>query len=55
MIHADGSKKGKIEMGIYQWDGDHLEICFGVANRIPKVFTAEAKSGQCMYILEREK
>ena len=55
MTHADGSNKGETEKGIYLLDGDRLKICFGSADKILSEFTAEAKSGQTMYSLERIK
>ena len=55
MTHADGTQKGQTDNGIYSLDGDHLKICFCLSGKIPKEFTAKAKSGQWMYSLEREK
>jgi uncharacterized protein (TIGR03067 family) len=53
--HVDGMQKGQTDKGIYALDGDHLKICFCFSGKIPKEFTAKAKSGQWMYSLEREK
>ena len=55
MAHADGTKQGETNSGIYSLDGDSLQICFGRADRLPMEFTAKAGSGQFMYSLEREK
>jgi uncharacterized protein (TIGR03067 family) len=55
MTHADGTQKGQTDKGIYSLEGDHLKICFCLSGKIPKEFTAKAKSGQWMYSLEREK
>ena len=55
MAHADGTKQGESNKGIYSLDGDCLQICFGKADQLPKELTAKAGSGQFMYSLEREK
>ena len=55
MTHADGTQKGQTDEGIYALNGDDLKICFCLSGKIPKEFTAKAKSGQWMYSLEREK
>jgi uncharacterized protein (TIGR03067 family) len=55
MTHTDGTQKGQTDTGIYALDGDRLKICFCLSGKIPKEFTAKAKSGQWMYSLEREK
>ncbi len=55
MTHADGSEKGKTQVGIYSLTGDRLLICFREGKERPKELTAKAKSGQAMYTLERER
>ena len=55
MAHADGTKQGETNKGIYSLDGDCLQICFAKADQLPREFTAKAGSGQFMYSLEREK
>jgi uncharacterized protein (TIGR03067 family) len=55
MTHTDGTQKGETDKGIYALEGDRLKICFCLSGKIPKEFTAKAKSGQWMYSLEREK
>ena len=55
MTHADGSKKGEREEGIYLLEGNRLKICFGKPGKVPNEFTAKAGSGQSMYSLERMK
>jgi uncharacterized protein (TIGR03067 family) len=55
MTHADGSKKGETDKGVYSLEGDRLKICFGSANNRPKEFTTTGGSGAGMYTLEREK
>jgi uncharacterized protein (TIGR03067 family) len=55
MTHADGNNKGKTIQGIYSLEGDDLKICFGEEGRRPREFTAQAKSGQALYVLKGQK
>lgn len=53
-IRADG--KGKAVLGIYEFDGDKLKLCFAApGNARPTEFSAKEDSGHTLTVWQREK
>jgi uncharacterized protein (TIGR03067 family) len=49
-----GTDKGKKSLGIYEFDGDTLKICYSEKER-PTEFTAKKGSGNTLDVYKREK
>ncbi len=55
-LYDDGPEKGKTARGIYEFDGDTLKICLGLAGQErPTEFTSKPGSRHFLEVLKRQK
>lgn len=51
----DFDLNGKAVVGIYEFNGDRLKLCFSYTGERPTTFSSKDKSGCCNCVMEREK
>jgi uncharacterized protein (TIGR03067 family) len=55
-VMTDGPTKGKMQLGIYEFDGDQVKFCFASPGKDrPTDFSTKAGSGLTLSVWKREK
>jgi uncharacterized protein (TIGR03067 family) len=55
LAFTEGEAKGKTLLGIYEFDADHLKLCYTTGKERPKEFSSKPGSGNTVVSYRREK